>query len=403
MWNRPPRDERGGTLALIAVTLTGLMGAMSLAIDLGLLFTARSETQRLTDAAALAGASAFMDYQRNIAGDTASARALEFALAGRVRGRALQPTDIVVEVIVAEEKVRVTARSRPEGLFFARFLDRFLGGVATVSAAEAAPAGGANCVKPWAIPDLWDEQTGEDTNANRMWDVSPGNGNGGNGNGNGGSTESWDFDPTAGDRYQQWDRDNPDDLLATGLGSHWRYQAGSASQYDKGLQLTIKPQQPGISPVNPFFYVWRMPGSTGADDYRENILSCHPEVVTTTVPYPIEPGNMNGPTRQGVNTLIDRDPNAFWNGQEVAGTSAGHWRNSPRVFVAPLFDPTQIAGITGGGNLDLTFSDFGLFFLEGPKLQNPHDHVYARFLGFARGNAAGGGAGQLAKILRLVE
>ncbi len=401
LWNRSrPNDERGAALALIAVLLTGVLGCAALAIDLGMLMTARGETQRLTDAAALAGASAFMDYQRTTAADTAPARALAYALEQEVRGERLLASDVIVEVFPDQERVRVSARSRPMGLFLARALGIGSSGVSTYSAAEAAPAGGANCVKPWAIPDLWDEQTGEDGNGNRTWDVASGNGNG---NGNGNSTESWDFNPPT-DRYQQWSRATPEDLNATGLGSHWRQQAGSAAPYDSGLMLTIKPQQPGVSPVNPFFYVWRMPGSSGANDYRDAILNCHPGVVSTAVAYDIEPGNMNGPTRQGVNELIARDPGAYWDGTKVVTTAgAGHWRDSPRVFVAPLFDPNQISGVTGGGNLDLVFSDFGLFFLEGPPMQNPHDHVYARFLGFAPGSAAGGGAGELAKVLRLVE
>src|SRR5579884_1193422 len=51
--------QRGATLVFFAFFIIFLMGAAALAIDLGMLYVARSEAQRAADAAALAGANVF--------------------------------------------------------------------------------------------------------------------------------------------------------------------------------------------------------------------------------------------------------------------------------------------------------------------------------------------------------
>jgi Flp pilus assembly protein TadG len=55
------RRERGQTIVLVAVTLVTLLAMAALAIDVVTLYVARGEMQRAADAAALAGAKAFVD------------------------------------------------------------------------------------------------------------------------------------------------------------------------------------------------------------------------------------------------------------------------------------------------------------------------------------------------------
>src|SRR5882672_9874435 len=57
---RRPR-ERGQTIVLVAIALVSLLGMAALAIDVTTLYVARTEMQRAADAAALAGAKAFVD------------------------------------------------------------------------------------------------------------------------------------------------------------------------------------------------------------------------------------------------------------------------------------------------------------------------------------------------------
>ena len=115
---------------------------------------------------------------------------------------------------------------------------------------------------------------------------------------------------------------------------------------------------------------------------------------------------MVGPTRQAVNGLISQDPGASWDpltGQ-VINSAYGSGVNSPRVLTIGLFDPAQIAGIQGGGNLQLRFNNFALFFLEGIQ-PGPSAPVVGRFMYFASG-LPGGGTGTvtstLAKVPRLI-
>src|SRR5579864_827103 len=56
-------DERGATLVFAALTLAGVLGVATLAVDGGRLFTARRQTQNAADAAALSGAQALFAYQ----------------------------------------------------------------------------------------------------------------------------------------------------------------------------------------------------------------------------------------------------------------------------------------------------------------------------------------------------
>src|SRR3989454_12536765 len=49
-------NETGSVIVIVALTLVVLLGFLALGIDLGMLYTARTDAQRAADAAALAGA-----------------------------------------------------------------------------------------------------------------------------------------------------------------------------------------------------------------------------------------------------------------------------------------------------------------------------------------------------------
>lgn len=389
------RNRRGGIAVLFALSLVGLLAAGALVVDLGMLFTARAEAQRVADAAALAGASAFRDFiPKGTAETPAENRAYQYATENTIRGVKVDSADVAVSVDTTAYTVQVWVRSPNLPTFLARTLGIQSALVSTSATAWFAPVGGVKCVKPFAIPDLWHETTGEDADGDRRW----------------GNTEGWEFDPASGDRYQKWSSANANDRLSTGYHSQFRNQIGTAPPYDKGMTITVKSQRPSTAITAGFFYPWRIGSSSGGNDYRDNIANCNPSVTVTGTPYPIEPGNMVGPTSQGVGDLLSQDPGAYWDQatQSVLGSVAGaNWQQSPRVFIAGLFDPNQIAGIQSGGNLDIVFNDFGLFFLEGldptwggPPPQAP---VLARFLGFATGTDEGGTGGELLRRLRLIQ
>ena len=98
-----------------------------------------------------------------------------------------------------------------------------------------------------------------------------------------------------------------------------------------------------------------MPGSIGGDDYRNNIANCnttHDRASATSMTP--EPGNMVGPTEQGIDDLIAKDPNAYWDigCNCVKGSSS---RPSPRVVIDPALRPghTTTTGKQNGRNVDL--------------------------------------------------
>ena len=74
------RDERGVTLIIVGAGFMALMAATTLAIDVGMFMTARSQAQNSADSGALAGAVALVynDYNNR----TASGPAVQSALGG---------------------------------------------------------------------------------------------------------------------------------------------------------------------------------------------------------------------------------------------------------------------------------------------------------------------------------
>jgi hypothetical protein len=382
------KNERGATLALVAVCLTALTGVGAIAVDLGMLLKARSDAQRAAEAAALAGASAFVDFAANdpAAVDTANARADRYAKLNTILNKPVADADIqAVQVITDSQKVRVVVGRAGVGTWFARIL-----GVGSVpinarAAALVSEGAGTNCVKPIMIPDLWGEgpgPTSQDANGNRLPDDTP----------------TWSFDPGQGDSYAP--------LSQTGFGSQTGYGSdfrngfadatGAAYQQDYGRELVLNPKSSGTEMGPNEFDMWTFPddnaGSSGLVDRIEN---CDPREVSVGEPFPVAPGT-RPPVAGPIQDLINLDPGARWDNGTVAGSQAGDWRASPRVIKVAIFDPNQISQIQGRG--EVTFNNFALLFLENVDGSNT---ITGRFLYYVPGSGAG--QGSLIKALRLVE
>ena len=143
------RDERGVIAIFVALALTMFFGAAAMAVDLGMLATARSEAQRAADAAALAGAAA-MAYGPG-ARDEARTTAMSFAARNPVRGVSIQlgATDIWFTGDTIHVRVLRTAeRGNAVPTVFARMLGRDRVDISTGPARVA-------CLLPIAIPDRW--------------------------------------------------------------------------------------------------------------------------------------------------------------------------------------------------------------------------------------------------------
>lgn len=377
---RDVRDDRGSTLVIVALAMTALLSIVALAIDVGMLYTARGEAQRVADAAALAGAGSFIVAPDD--GERARRTAVEYAARNDVRleNVALAPQD--VEIDVAAHRVRVTVRRTTErGNAIATWFARIFGvnevDVAAVATAMASPAGAATCMKPFAVPDAWDD-----------------------------TDEDGTYDP--GEYY---------DPTETGYGSPWRDgepseneidPAGTTYDQDLGRPVVLKEGTPEETIVASWYFPWDVPqvdGSpdVGADRYRWNIANCNTSTIYLGDGYMVENGNMTGPTKQGVQDLMDLDPNAEWDlaADSVVNSAYEPWEASPRVINLPLFDPTRKVY---PGKKPIVFNNFTAFFLEGLRGSD----VIGRFLfvsglGVGTDGLGGQSVGPQVKYVHLVE
>jgi hypothetical protein len=406
------RNRKGVTLVVVAVSLVAILSVMALAIDLGMGFSARNEAQRTADAAALAGASAFLD-SATWAPSIAPRRAKEYVAANYILATTIDSvSEAAVNVSMLNNRVRVTVWRRRIPTWFARMFGVDTMSVSATAVAEAVDAGAAKCVRPWGVQDLWHEAA---TNAR----------------------------PTSTDKYQPGDGDQyrpavtQPDASATGYGR-------SAS--DNGSQITIKSQRPTTGPDGETlaqpgpgeFMVWSMPedptldncstnGSTGSPNYiyQNSICSCNKNSVQLgtqvdedgdTVRW--DPGNRVGPTASGLEALVETDPGARWN------SSTGSIENSeypalssPRVVkigLIPPLPPPPGQNWTQANMPPVTFTTFALMFIEGfvciGRNGAPTSNcngaetvsITGRFLYNASGEE-GPVAGNLVKYLRLVE
>jgi len=373
-------DQRGAVMVIVAGSMIALLSAVALAVDVGMLTVARSESQQVADGAALAGAGALILSPDNVR--FAKAEAIKFSQKNEIRGdqAIVLLDDIAVDTVrdrVTVQVVRTQERGNPVGTFFARVFGVNTVNISTYATAEASPAAGINCLLPLAVPDRWYEA-------------------GGAGN------DPDDFNPEDDDEYIPWMDTSTDP--ATFNSEFTGYTAD-----DIGEQIVIKSNSAngGLNPS--WYYPWRPPGQAGGSDYRTNINSC----VDPSQGYSIgmevdaEPGNMVGPTKQGFQDLINQDPHAVWNSNmqcitddvDALSSNGDACRSSPRVRPVPLFDPSE-SPLNGAH--PFKFTNFAGIFVEGFQGNN----VIARWIGYTALNPASPNettAGPQFKVLRLVE
>jgi hypothetical protein len=378
--------------------MLALLGFLALAIDMGMLYVAHNDAQRAADAAALAGASAFMEQDAAQAEPVARARAMEYARRNTFQNGPIDSTEVSIRVVPESALVGVRVQRDSVPTLFARVFGIRHVPIGAYAAAEAVQAGNARCLKPFAVPDIWNDANG-DTNGDRVWDDG----------------EAWTFGDDPGDFYAPYTGPGGSPL-ETGYGSGFR-DGYTPYSGDFGRQIKIKVTNPNdISAPQPgIFLPWQIPldssqaacdgfgiGGGGASVYRTNICSCNNSPVALNTPYQIETGNMVGPTWQGTSELISEDPDAVWDEatHAVTGSTYGDgWLASPRIIKIALFEPGQL---TKPGMQTIEFNNFALMFIEAQN--SLKDPVMGRFLYYVSGNdAPGTTTGSLVKTLKLVK
>jgi Flp pilus assembly protein TadG len=377
------KDDSGFSLVFVAVGMMGFVGVSMLAIDVGMLMTARSQAQNSADAGALAGATALVynDWDDR----SPSGPAVQNALAGS-RGNKVMDATVDIQVADVEfpndptgqpNRVKTTvyrdaSRGNPVATLVAQYFGIKTANVIATATAEASPADAMTCVLPFTIPDRWTEvQT-------PVFDPED------------------SFDLFAG-KQGTTRLSNPD--IYIGPKDPATY-TGYDAERDKGTRVRLKADN-GSKLASSFYYPYAIPGSTGADDYREAIGGCNPMLMKFDQLFDPEPGMMTGPTKQGMDELIAKDPDARWD--DATNRVISKMNPSPRIRAIPLFDPEYYAdGKQNGRNASLKFVNYLGFFIE--EMQG--NELYGRITpigGLRQGGGSPAPAAAFPKSIRLVQ
>jgi hypothetical protein len=142
----PNSKDRGSTLVFTAIAVGMILAFSAIAIDLGVVATAKSQLQTAVDASSLAGASGLFHNESE-----ATQRAITFAAMNNCIHR---PVLIGAENVTFPEEGRVRVEAtHPIALYFARVIGKDSADIHAVAEAEMGPLTGSSRVKPWAIPD----------------------------------------------------------------------------------------------------------------------------------------------------------------------------------------------------------------------------------------------------------
>ena len=372
-------DERGMSLVFVGVGFMAFLAATTLAIDVGMFATARAQAQNSADAGALAGAVAlyFDDYEDRTDSGPAKQNGVSAAQENQVISAMVNvtPADVTFPVgpTGLSNRVRVQVyRTGERGNPLATLMGRFFGvdnvNITADATAEASPANAMTCVMPFTIPDKWIER------------------------------QTPDYDPT--DTFTMFD--NHGNMLSDAdryVPVTQRGYTGYNALRDKGTELMIRAGTG--NDINPSMYFsYSIGGVTGADQYRWNIANCNTTIMGFDELILMEPGNMMGPTIDGIDDRIALDPDAYWDTTNNKPVSTK--RPSPRVVAIPLYDPVYYeTGKANGRYADLKVVNYLGFFITGRSGNN----VYGRITpisGLITGNGGPAPTGAFPMAIRLV-
>jgi hypothetical protein len=336
-------DERGMTFIYVGMSFMTFMAATTLAIDVGMFMTARTQAQNAADAGAMSGAVAllFNDYDNRSSSGPAVQSAMNAALANKVMRNSVsvKTSDVTFPVgptgennRVRVEVYRTAERENAVPTLIASIFGVDNADIVADAIAEVSPATHVGCVKPFMIPDRWTEiQTGP-------WDPN----------------DTFEMFDNHGNLLPNRDIYNGD--LNSPL------YTGYKPNRDKGMELMLRAGTGNnIEPT--MYFSWKMPGPIGADFYEENISGCNDSMIDPGHMAIQEPGNMMGPTTTGVESLINQDPYARWD-TGCSCVKDSKFSHSPRIFPIPLYDPVYYAqGKANGRNADFKIANFLGFFV----------------------------------------
>ena len=350
-------SERGAVLVHVALGLLVSLAFTTFVVDYGVLWVSRGQAQNAADAGALSGAIAWGFDDRQDLSATGPAKLSAFTVSQDNFVWGASPdvqvaTDITFPVCpdgtnscIQVDVYRTAGRGNPLPMFFGRLLGLIDQDIRATATAQVRAGNASLCLKPWGIPDKWVENypvPGPWTPNVRFEKYQPPNG---------------PLLPTP-DVYV------PPDKNSTGT--------GFTLAADYGTELVLKSGNPNQA-IGPGFFFPLQLTAPGGQAYGNNIAGCAGVVWGIADEIPTEPGNMIGPTIQGVLDLIALDPNAAWDPvtETVTGScvheipsSCPAYFQSPRVVALPVFDTDAYEESRQTGKLTVLVVNILGFFLD---------------------------------------
>ncbi len=333
--------ERGAILVQTAIMLVGLTAFGAFVVDYGVLWTARRQVQNAADAAALAAA---ISLGFDAPGDQVRARQNALVAVGQNRvwgavadmgaGDVTFPPCPVGAVpaqgggVCVRVEVYRNQRGAPLPTVFANLVGVSQQGVKATATAQVLYGSSTDCVRPFAIPDKWQELRADVPPAG--WDP----------------VDTFERYTAAGallpgvvDYYEA-----PGGPLFGPNGTGYSRGPSAVGPGDYGANVEYQPALiPGKAGNASFLPVHITPGGTFGGD----ITSCSTRVIQPGDLLEVELNNVTGEVAQGILALIGQDAAASWNpgmnggrGGVTGGCmAAGACTISPRIIALPAFSP----------------------------------------------------------------
>lgn len=333
-------NERGAVSIIMAMAMFVVIGFVAFAVDMGYLRAKKADLQKAADIAALAGGRALVSFGSDL--PKIKAKVTEFGQSNLHSSdspaTALQDSDITfyldgapnttspnqIEVSVT----RSTARGNALPTIFGAALgvDEF--DVSASARSSAVAMCSSKCLKPFSVPDK--------------------------------------FTYTEIDGDGELTTTNPQEMSTVVVEGY--------SEADLGSPITLKIGVPSDTIVPGQFNAINFPPVnkdspiSGAAAYRENIIGCtgsnNAMAVGINDELQLEPGNMTGPTAQGISDFLAQDSGAYWDAttQSIKGSSYADPLNSPRIAMIAFYDPSR-PPVSGRNSIFVNF--IGAVFIEG--------------------------------------
>jgi Putative Flp pilus-assembly TadE/G-like len=361
------RKQRGMTLAMVAISLTALLALAALAIDMGMLYTARTSAQHSADAAALAGAFTFTNP---VAAQPDAARTAAKNIGDKNPILGTLPTLVDGNIDVDTVNQRVTVRVPRVGangisMYFSSILGRTKGDVMATATAECSTVGaGSRCLKPIYIP-------------NTILSTKPA-------------------------------------AAACAAGERLFAPDGSVTSFalsKVGQAYNVRPSNPQNALQPSQFY--SLDFGAGANTYRCTLGQClsdcaiDTQVVRCGQSYPLKTGNMVGPTRQGVDDLTGTTPDTWVAIGQYRHDDGNVYDTSAQLVVAPVWDSCTQVISPGYNGQQVQIIGFVDLFIDGMSGSDVRAHFVKPTAcstggGAGQGNQFGANTGPLGVPIRLV-